>query len=97
MELFNARALPESSTPEQHLRDYNRKLSVLQRLLALLARVGLGLRVRAAFVELEEVDSEPAEPAAGLARLYLIDNGAGKLQLRVRFPTGAAQTVATEP
>jgi hypothetical protein len=46
--------------------------------------------------ELPEV-TEPAAPAANKARLYAKDNGAGKTQLCVRFPTGAVQVLATQP
>ena len=35
-------------------------------------------------------------PAANMARLYVRDNGSGKTQLVVRFPTGAMQVIATE-
>lgn len=41
--------------------------------------------------------SDPAAPAANNAILYVRDNGAGKTQLVVRFPTGAVQVIATEP
>ena len=42
--------------------------------------------------------STPAAPAStGAAVIYLGDNGAGKTQLVVRFPSGAAQIIATEP
>jgi hypothetical protein len=41
--------------------------------------------------------SDPAAPAANRARLYFRDNGGGKTQLAVRFPTGAVQVLATEP
>lgn len=41
--------------------------------------------------------ADPAAPAANKARLYVKDNGAGKTQLVVRFPTGAVQVLATEP
>lgn len=44
---------------------------------------------------LEQAD--PAAPAADGARLYAKDNGSGKTQLVVRFPTGAVQVLATEP
>ena len=47
-------------------------------------------------VELAEVTA-PAAPAADRARLYVVDNGAGKTQLVVRFATGAVQVLATEP
>ena len=46
---------------------------------------------------LGEVSSDPANPAANQARLYLKDNGSGKTELRVRFGTGASQVLATEP
>jgi hypothetical protein len=38
-----------------------------------------------------------AAPAANSCHLYAEDNGAGKTRLVVRFPTGAAQVLATEP
>lgn len=41
--------------------------------------------------------ADPAAPATNNARLYAKDNGAGKTQLAVRFPTGAVQILATEP
>lgn len=41
--------------------------------------------------------ADPAAPAANTARLFSRDNGAGKTQLCVRFPTGAVQVIATEP
>lgn len=41
--------------------------------------------------------SDPAAPAANKAKLYSKDNGSGKTQLVVRFPTGAVQVIATEP
>lgn len=46
--------------------------------------------------ELPEV-AEPAAPAANKARLFAKDNGAGKTQLCVRFPTGATAILATQP
>jgi hypothetical protein len=44
-----------------------------------------------------DAQSDPAAPAANDATLYARDNGAGKTQLCVRFPTGAVQVIATEP
>jgi hypothetical protein len=41
--------------------------------------------------------SDPAAPGANRARVYARDNGSGKTQLVVRFPTGAVQVIATEP
>lgn len=48
-------------------------------------------------VELTEVASEPGAGAANSARLYVRDNGSGKTQLVVIFPTGAVQVLAAEP
>jgi len=39
----------------------------------------------------------PAAPAANKGVLFLQDNGSGKTQFCVRFPTGAVQVIATEP
>lgn len=41
--------------------------------------------------------ADPAAPAANKARLYARDNGSGKTQMVVRFPTGAIQVLSTEP
>ena len=41
--------------------------------------------------------STPDAPELGTARLFARDDGTGKMQLCVRFPTGAAQVLATEP
>ena len=48
-----------------------------------------------AFYELGEV-ANPAPPLANRARLFVRDNGAGKAQLCVRFPTGGVQIIKTE-
>lgn len=48
------------------------------------------------FIQGTEI-ADPAAPAANQGRLYFRDNGAGKTQLVVRFPTGAIQVIATEP
>lgn len=48
------------------------------------------------FAELTEI-SDPTAPSANKGRLYVRDNGSGKSQLVVRFPTGAVQVIATEP
>ena len=41
--------------------------------------------------------STPDAPQEGMARLFSRDDGTGKTQLCVRFPTGAVQVLATEP
>lgn len=47
------------------------------------------------------IESRPQAVApaavAGKGRIFFQDNGSGKMQLAVRFPTGAIQIVATEP
>lgn len=48
------------------------------------------------FAEMGEI-SDPTAPTSNKARLYVKDDGAGKTQLVVRFPTGAVQVIATEP
>jgi len=48
------------------------------------------------FIELDEI-SAPANPSGNKARIYTRDNGAGKTQAVVQFPTGAVQVLATEP
>lgn len=40
---------------------------------------------------------EPSAPAPGYFTIFGIDNGSGKMILKVRFPTGSSQTIATEP
>jgi hypothetical protein len=48
------------------------------------------------FIDMTEV-AAPAAPASNEGRIYMRDNGGGKTQLVVRFPTGAVQVIATEP
>jgi hypothetical protein len=48
------------------------------------------------FIELAEM-AAPAAPAANKGRLFMQDNGSGKTQIAVRFPSGAVQVIATEP
>lgn len=53
----------------------------------------------ACYVELNEFasGSDPAAPGANKARWFVRDNGAGKGELCVRFPSGAVQVIASEP
>lgn len=39
----------------------------------------------------------PDAPSTNVGRLFVRDNGSGKTQLCVRFPTGAIQVISTEP
>jgi hypothetical protein len=41
--------------------------------------------------------SEPSAPSANGYRIFAKDNGAGKTQLMVRFPSGASQQISIEP
>lgn len=45
----------------------------------------------------KQLSAAPSAPAAGYYTLFAIDSGGGKMILKVQFPTGAAQTLATEP
>jgi len=47
------------------------------------------------YVDFEEI-SAPSNPSDNTARLYAGDNGSGKTQLCVIFPTGASIVIATE-
>lgn len=62
----------------------------------LLYRLDAGIVGVANLLDLPEA-SQAAAPAANRARLQAKDNGSGKTQLVVRFPTGAVQVLATEP
>lgn len=48
------------------------------------------------YADLNALDAEPAAPGPDVARLFAVTD-AGKTSLRVRFATGAVQTIATEP
>jgi hypothetical protein len=52
--------------------------------------------VECKFMESSEI-TDPTAPSANRARIYCKDNGSGKTQLVVRFPTGAVQQLAIEP
>lgn len=41
--------------------------------------------------------SDPGSAESNALLLFAVDNGSGKTQLKVRFPSGVAQTIATEP
>lgn len=57
---------------------------------------GAAMDVRNGYVDMPEI-AAPAAPATNRMRLYCRDNGSGKTQAVVRFPTGATQVMATEP
>lgn len=49
------------------------------------------------YLGLNKQNPVPGSAAANTGRLFLQDNGAGKMQLVIKFPTGVAQIIATEP
>jgi hypothetical protein len=49
------------------------------------------------FMEYSEQSSDAGAPSTNNCRVFAKDNGSGKTQLVVRFPTGANQILATEP
>ena len=50
----------------------------------------------ALYQDIDEM-ATPAAPPANMARTFVRDDGSGKTQLCVRFPTGDVQVIATEP
>jgi hypothetical protein len=54
------------------------------------------LDIGAGAIEISEMTA-PGAGAVNTARIYAVDNGAGKTQLVVIFNTGAAQVLATQP
>lgn len=48
------------------------------------------------YLELTEVAGDPTNAPADKARLFVRDNGNGKTQVCVRFPSGATQVLSTE-
>lgn len=69
---------------------------LLDRLQKLEARVQQLEGTTPSYIEFAEV-TEPAAGPTNRARLFAVDNGLGKTSLRVRFATGATQTLSTEP
>lgn len=67
----------------------------IQRTTAGVLRVTDGTTGGGALEFLEQ--TAPAAGAANTARIYAVDNGAGKTQLMVLFNSGAAQQIAIEP
>lgn len=59
--------------------------------------VGTLLRIASSGAIVFSERTDPAAPAANTGILYVRDNGSGKSQLAVRFPSGAVQVIATEP
>jgi hypothetical protein len=69
---------------------------LMQRITQLEAEVRALRDTRPAYREFREV-VVPSAPPSDHARMFVVDNGSGKTSLRVRFATGAVQTIATEP
>lgn len=55
-----------------------------------------GNAIASGYVDVSEI-TPPSPPSSNTARLYVRDDGLGKTQLVVQFPTGAVQILATEP
>ena len=87
MEMRNPASMPIG---QQHFAQLVSRINELE---AKLARMETTTR---AYYQLTEV-TEPAAGPTNTARLFTVDNGVGKTSLRVRFPTGATQTISTEP
>lgn len=60
-------------------------------------QVGTATAAGTGYAQFFEQTADPAAGATNTARLFAKDNGSGKTQLVVRFPTGATQVIATEP
>ncbi len=56
-----------------------------------------GLTMADNYIVFDSIGAEPGNAAAGHVRLYARTNGGGKVEIRARFPSGAFQTLATEP
>lgn len=54
------------------------------------------LLMNGGYVQAKKITA-PSAPPTDYGRIYFDDNGAGKMRLMVRFPSGAAQQVAIEP
>lgn len=87
MEMRNPNSLPIGP---HHL------AQLLDRIQQLEARLRTVENTTPAYYQLSEITTPAAGPV-DTARLFAVDNGAGKTSLRVQFPTGAVQTLATEP
>lgn len=63
-----------------------------------MAGVGSGdsFSILSGHLEMGEI-TDPSAPSSNRGRAYFRDNGSGKTQFCVRFPTGAVQVIATEP
>lgn len=60
-------------------------------------KIGTAAGAGASYLEGWEQSADPTAPSTDSGRLFFKDNGAGKTQACVRFPTGATQCFATEP
>ena len=61
------------------------------------ATAAFQVAVGARHFEMLEIAADPAAGATNAGRFYMKDNGLGKTQFCVRFPTGAVVILATEP
>lgn len=59
-------------------------------------QLGAGIGTGKGFLQVYEQSAEPGAAPADTFRLFALDNGAGKTQICVKFPTGVTQVLATE-
>jgi hypothetical protein len=60
---------------------------------------GAGVTMGENYILFDDISggTEPTNPAGGRVKLYARLNGSSKVELRARFPSGAFQTIVTEP
>lgn len=76
------------------IRILNNRMTQLRSFFTGIVRLESGYQI-SRYLELPRIDAEPDAPTQGV-RLFVVQNG-GKDELRARFPTGATQTISTEP
>lgn len=91
-----------AATLETLLPELNHRMLRLQELLQDLERRGKFLWVRGSLrlrspAHFEAQAVAPDAPDANSAAIYLRDNGAGKMQVVVKYPGGAINIIDTEP
>lgn len=100
--MFTWERVDSRITLDALVRTLNQHMIGLRQLLRGVTRVGLDFRVRdrvrsGVGFGLAAQAATPSTPAAGEATLFLRDNGAGKMQLCIVYPSGAVGTLHTEP
>lgn len=94
MPRFTWRDLPTALDPRELTRLINTRMRRFESLFTGIVRIESGYRI-SRYLDLPVLDAAPDAPTDG-ARLFVVEVG-GKDTLQARFPTGAVQTIATEP